>query len=269
MKNASQSSQISHVLGSPLNITGFWLVHHFPYRAPPTYERSGYALARSICDLPLTLFRLAICDKGISWVSRPITPEDGDRLRMLLQPLSMALAIRDAYLVFLNRQLSRLKNFANLDQVRFSDSPHLVPGDRTLSLGPRSVDGLTQISQPDTQKPHPSSLRENIPEDSESNQSLVLSSLRRLPLPEVGPGSDLHEISMTFKRRLKESWSRNARTSRRGIFYVAGPIGIKGPKGFCRIEVRGEYDPAAASWTAVSMQLKDLNVSNQRALGGR
>lgn len=43
LKEASRSSLLSHVLGQPLKVTGFWLLHHFPSRAPPEYDRLGYA----------------------------------------------------------------------------------------------------------------------------------------------------------------------------------------------------------------------------------
>ncbi|KAL2005012.1 hypothetical protein VTN00DRAFT_2862 [Thermoascus crustaceus] len=47
-RRASQSSQIGRVLGNPLTLTGSWLVHRFPYRAPPEYERSGLEIAAEI-----------------------------------------------------------------------------------------------------------------------------------------------------------------------------------------------------------------------------
>ncbi|BDD57933.1 hypothetical protein MAP00_003252 [Monascus purpureus] len=243
LQSASQSTQISHMLGNPLTLTGSWLVHHFPSRAPPAYERSG----------------LAISDTGISWVTKPISPEDGDRLLRFMQPFSMALAIQDAYSVFLKRQLHRLRNFAKLNGTRPSNHLTSVPDSERSPPGP-NLNELSQIVQSNPRKSEPSEKRE-------SSHSLVISSLRRLPLPELGPGSDLHEASVAFKRRLKDSWSKNTPTSRRGTFYVAGPVGIKGPKGFCRVEVRGEYDPDTANWLAVSMQLKDLNLFSQRALG--
>lgn len=37
----SVSGRISQILGGPISITGFWLVHQFPSRAPPYYMRSG------------------------------------------------------------------------------------------------------------------------------------------------------------------------------------------------------------------------------------
>ena len=38
----SVSGQLSHALGSPLSLIGFWLVPQFPHRAPPSFVRSGY-----------------------------------------------------------------------------------------------------------------------------------------------------------------------------------------------------------------------------------
>ncbi|KEY82499.1 hypothetical protein BA78_8724 [Aspergillus fumigatus] len=84
-----------------------------------------------------------------------------------------------------------------------------------------------------------------------------------------GPESDLRAAAVAFKWRLNDCWARELRTPRRGTFLIVGPVGVKGPKGFCRIEVRGEYDPLTSRWTHVSMQLKDLNVFKQRALGNR
>lgn len=53
LNNASRSSLLSHVLGQPLNITGFWLLHHFPSRAPPEYDRLWYA-SINICVDPIS-----------------------------------------------------------------------------------------------------------------------------------------------------------------------------------------------------------------------
>lgn len=44
----SASTQLSQILGGPLSLTGFWLVHQFPHRAPPEYMRSGYVLIEAL-----------------------------------------------------------------------------------------------------------------------------------------------------------------------------------------------------------------------------
>ena len=42
LTEASQSRLLSHVLGKNLHVSDFWLLHHFPSRAPPEYYRLGY-----------------------------------------------------------------------------------------------------------------------------------------------------------------------------------------------------------------------------------
>lgn len=56
LQSASQSTQISHMLGNPLTLTGSWLVHHFPSRAPPAYERSGYGLTGTRVRYPANVY---------------------------------------------------------------------------------------------------------------------------------------------------------------------------------------------------------------------
>jgi hypothetical protein len=47
LRNASASNILLRLLGGPLTITGFWLVHHFPSRAPPEYALSGYVISKA------------------------------------------------------------------------------------------------------------------------------------------------------------------------------------------------------------------------------
>lgn len=255
-RRASQSSQIGRVLGSPLTLTGSWLVHRFPYRAPPEYELSG----------------LEISDSGISWVSKPIAPEQGDQLRKFIRPLAVTLAIRDAYLVLWRRQLERIRNFLSPHESQPTRKSNIPIAPQTYPPDSSIPDGKNQVSQVERQLSTPGTLKGDISRGDDSirlHPSLIISTLQRLPMPKFGPGSDLYQASIAFKSRLKESWARDPPTPRRGVFYVSGPVGLKGPRGYCRIEVRGEYDPTAGNWTAISMHLKDLNLYNQRALGGR
>ncbi|OGM39967.1 hypothetical protein ABOM_011251 [Aspergillus bombycis] len=252
-KDASQSEVLSRVLGGPLRVTGFWLVHHFPSRAPPDYGRSG----------------LEFTDGGISWVSKPMSLEDGDRLRRCVQPLSVALAIKDAYMILVKRQLSRL-NITGLEQEQAPGTSSL-PSHKTLSSELQPLDGLHPMHQSETQSTSPTGSQEGTLRDkggADLHHSLVISTLQRLPLPKFGPGSDLYAASLAFKMRLKDCWAQELHRPRRGAFYFIGPVGLKGPRGFCRVEVKGEYDPATASWSLVSMQLKDVSIFNQTALGG-
>ncbi|KAJ5902437.1 hypothetical protein N7495_002965 [Penicillium taxi] len=234
------SSQISPQLGGPLSLTGFWLVHQFPHRAPPAYLRSG----------------IAITDDGVSWVTKPMDTEDGDRLQTFMKPVHVALAIKDAYLVLIKRQLARLRG----------ETPH------PLELL-RQVHTLTNATRIDTLKQQPSSTEELSSEsvsstkDTKLHPSTIISSLGRLPLPDLGPGSDLHLASLVFRLSLAKHRASAPRTPLRGNFFISGPVGVKGSNGFCRYEVRGEYDPVKSSWRTIDIQLRDVNFRRQRALG--
>ncbi|KAE8320860.1 hypothetical protein BDV39DRAFT_187101 [Aspergillus sergii] len=252
-KDASQSDLLSRVLGGPLSVTGFWLVHHFPSRTPPDYRRSG----------------LEFTDSGISWVSKPMSLEDGDRLRRCVQPLSVALAIKDAYMILVKRQLSRL-NITGLEQEQAPGTSSLS-SHKALSAELQPLDRLHPVHRSQTQLTPPTSSQGGTLRDKggvDLHPSLIISTLQRLPLPKFGPGSDLYAASLAFKIRLKDCWARELHRPRRGAFYFIGPVGLKGPRGFCRVEVKGEYDPATASWSLISMQLKDVSIFNQKALGG-
>lgn len=246
----SASSRMSQLLGSPLSLTGFWLVHQFPSRAPPTYLRSG----------------LEITDDGVSWATKPLDPDMGDRLQTFMKPVHVALAIKDAYLVLLRRQLNRLKS----PQGQPVDTLETLKENRVLS-SKEKLNPLSSHEQSKLQPPVSDALPENVApnEGSDLHPSSIISSLQRLPLPNLGPGSDLHLASIAFKLRLNEYRARSPRTPRRGTFFISGPVGVKGPNGFCRFEVRGEYDPAKPGWRTVEMELKDVNPRRQRALGGR
>ncbi|KAJ5677445.1 uncharacterized protein N7477_003078 [Penicillium maclennaniae] len=245
----SASSRMSQLLGGPLSLTGFWLVHQFPPRAPPEYLRSG----------------LEITDEGVSWVTKPLDPDMGDRLETFMKPLHVALAIKDAYLLLLMRQVNRLRH----PQEQPVDALESLNESYTLSRNER-LNPLSPHEQPKLQPPLVDGPTESAPStgDPGLHPSSIIASLQRLPLPDLGPGSDLHLASIAFKLQLNAYRAQMKRTPRRGTFFISGPVGIKGPGGFCRFEVRGEYDPSKSAWRTVEMELKDLNPRKQRALGG-
>lgn len=50
----SAEGHLTQVMGGPLSLTGFWLVHSFPYRSPPEYMRYGYVSLHSLPFVRLT-----------------------------------------------------------------------------------------------------------------------------------------------------------------------------------------------------------------------
>ncbi|KAL4889147.1 hypothetical protein BDV59DRAFT_195962 [Aspergillus ambiguus] len=249
LSDASRSNMLLGALGGPLTVTGSWLVHHFPHRSPPLYSRSG----------------LEIADTGVYWSDRLISSEHGDLMRKCMRPLYVTLAIRDAYMVLFKRQLAR---FNIIDQEEGVANAHLQQ-QKALSADLRTLDGLSRLSQLESSPQEPPSPPQDTPQanaESRPHPSFLISTLQRLPVPKFGPGSDLHAASLAFKLRLDHCWARELHTPPPGVFYFLGPVGVKGPRGFCRLEVKGEYDPATAKWTLVSLQLKDLSLFQQKPL---
>jgi hypothetical protein len=79
--------------------------------------------------------------------------------------------------------------------------------------------------------------------------------------------SDFYLAYLTFRLHLMRNRALERKIPPRGVFYISGPIGIKGPKGECRVEVVGEYDPAEKKWCSLMVDLKDLRQDGQKPLG--
>lgn len=246
----SASRRMGQLLGAPLSLRRSWLLQDFPPRAPPTYLRSG----------------LEITDDGISWATKPLDPDMGDRLQNFMKPVHVALAIKDAYLMLLSRHFNHLRDPPGQP----ADALELLEKDHALS-SKEQTNPLVSHEQSEWQPPNSDIPTEKVTSSIEPgiHPSSIISSLQRLPLPDLGPGSDLHLASMVFRMRLNEYRARAPRTPRRGTFFMSGPVGISGPNGFCRFEVRGEYDPAKPGWRTVDIELKDMHPWRQEALGGR
>lgn len=246
----SVSRRMGQLLGAPLSLNRSWLLQDFPLRAPPTYLRSGFE----------------ITDDGISWATKPLDPGMGDRLQNFMKPVHVVLAIKDAYLMLLNRQFNRLRDPPGQP----ADVLELLGKDHALSSN-EQTNPLVSHGQSKWQPPNSDIPPEKVTSTMEPgiHPSSIISSLQRFPLPNLGPGSDLHLASMVFRVRLDEYQARAPRTPLRGTFFMSGPVGISGPYGFCRFEVRGEYDPAKPGWRTVDIELKDMHPWRQDALGGR
>lgn len=203
---------------------------------------------------------MELTDDGISWATKPMNPEIGDRLSIFMRPTHVALAIWDAYYVLYRRQMDRLMNPDGQP-----NDVQLLNGRFTLSSQPNP---MTTREKSQLQPPISDRSTENILSNAEPepHPSFFISTLQRLPLPDLGPGSDLHLASIAFKLRLHDHETQFLRTPVRGSFFFSGPVGVQGPHGSCRFEVRGEYDPAKPGWRTVDVKLKDLSYHKQRPL---
>lgn len=226
LSEASQSSLLLRMLGPPFTISGKWLLHHFPSRAPRSYRRSG----------------LEFSGNGVSWVQKPVASEN---IRDSVRPSYLALAVLDAYSALWERFIGQFRTTSSVsERACLSDS----------YMDFKTLDKLGGASQSESPSTH-------------LQPSSILATLRWLPLPKLGPGSDLHDATQVFKKRIDECQRSDSRAYRQGIFFIRGPVGLKGSQGSCRIQVEGEYDPVASQWVSVSMHLNDLAFLSQKPLG--
>lgn len=249
--------------GKPLKVEESWLLAHTPFRAPPQYETIG----------------LAIADDEIALVSKPIPREQGQLLTAALFPSAVASAMYAAGTVLWKRKVQRFQNYlgpedrstraaiTQLKKIDFQSDINpstsvslqsFADWEKSLSSGiveevePSAASATTDTSRPQSQ---PDASR--IP--------TVLSLMQGFS--SQYKGSDFYLAYLTFRLHLMRNRALQRKVPPRGVFYISGPVGIKGPKGECRVEVLGEYDPTEKKWCSLMVDLKDLRQDNQKPLG--
>lgn len=179
-----------------------------------------------------------------------MAPADGEMWRRCLKPVAVAYAIKDASSVYFSRQFARFKAFVGLD----GDAASSISASARLSgagLSGPTLDNGEQSPRMDTQGQSCESFQNDLSPRRLQQHAGILSSLDNLPLLELGPDSDVHDAALAFKRRLLAFDARGFAMPRRGTMFFAGPVGLRGSKGFCRLEVIGEYDPLANKWVQI------------------
>ncbi|KAL4961919.1 uncharacterized protein BDV14DRAFT_179613 [Aspergillus stella-maris] len=253
---ASQSSLLADLLGSPFKIDQYWLQPYFPPRAPPVYCRSGFL----------------VTNLGVAWTWEQPMPDSG--IGRSVPPHSVSLAVKNAYQAIWQTLLDKFslgqsnneRPTRGLSEILGQSSEAHVNSDL------KTLDKLSNTSSPESRLLAPPESHDNASpnhDDRLFRPSAILSTLDWLPLPRYGPGTDLHTISLAFKKGINECRVRDLRAHRRGTFFVRGPVGLKGSSGFCRIEVEGEYDPVASEWLSISMHVRDLDLLNDKPLGDK
>lgn len=79
--------------------------------------------------------------------------------------------------------------------------------------------------------------------------------------------SDFYVAYLAFNLQLMRNRALQRKVPPRGVFYISGPLGIRGPRGECRLDVRGEYDPAEKKWHSLTAELRDIRQRQQSPLG--
>jgi hypothetical protein len=223
------------------------------------------------------VYSIEISDNEVVLKYKTIPEEQGRLILTALFPLTVMSAMGHAASVFCGRKLQRMKQSFGIDEDPTND---VIMSIKNMSI-PSDLQQSSNInlsSYSEWEKSISSTAEETSPSTTDTNttQTQPESQPSRLPkllsvmqmLPSQYRDSDLYVAYLTFKlymMRLKAQ-QRNS-IPPRGVFYFNGPVGLVGTKGFCRIDVRGEYDPDSAKWTAITMKMKDFNFISQEPLG--
>ncbi|EED15993.1 hypothetical protein TSTA_011080 [Talaromyces stipitatus ATCC 10500] len=261
----STQREFVHLLGGkPLRVSDSWLMVHCPYRAPPQYETLG----------------LAIVDNEATLISKPIPREQGQLLTAALFPSAVASAVLAAGKVLWKRKVQRFKNYLGADEERSTKEAIMKIKNMDIQSDMSPSTNVSLQNFADWEKSLSSGAAEEINRSAASGMS---DTTRSQPQPDTSrtpkilslmqslssqyKGSDFYVAYLAFNLHFKRNRALQRKVPPRGVFYLSGPIGIKGGKGECRVEVRGEYDPAEKKWCSLMVDLKDLRPYNQSPLG--
>jgi len=242
-QSLSQVSDLKNITGIPLSTRSSWLIPTYPLRAPPSYELQGFKISWL----------------NISWESKPIETEVGDRLRKVLLPTAAASALGAAITTSLINQYHNLKIYTdhkdgtNITTVQSKKAISQVHSAHAGEEENESSPANDKVGVPSSNVTASSEDRSPV-----SQSSRFLSSLQRFPYAGIAQGGPIQAAHFTLKQQLFRRGA-SPRTSKPGVFYMAGPISFAGPHGGCRAEVRGEYDPQERKWTEVKVSLIDAH----------
>lgn len=257
----SRNARYKHLLGEQVRITKSWLLVQFPYRAPPSYETVG----------------IEISDDAVVLKSKTVPPEQGRLIVAALFPIAVSSAMGQAASVFFSRKLRRVKKALGVDEdpandaimsIKDMDVPSDLQQSTNVNLSTYSEweKSIYSSNTEETRLSSDTNTAQTQPQSPPSRLPKIISLMQAFPTQYRD--SDLYVAYLTFKLHLmRHKMQQRTSVPHRGVFYFNGPVGLIGSKGLCRLEVQGEYDPARAKWSFISMKLKDFSYISQEPLG--
>ncbi|KAI5306399.1 hypothetical protein KEM56_001062 [Ascosphaera pollenicola] len=278
---ASKNPALATYLGDPVQLMSYWIMHEFPYRAPPEYVRSG----------------IEIGPDYIGWVSRVVPNEEAEKIKSMYNIEGLKEPLLEAWKLVLGQGLNKVRNALGLEETPSHTtpsptsgfSPQWVKNSGDLEIDPSSTS--LYESNRHTQEPQSTPARQ---QDQQDPQQPQLPSILRNPLyrdfsrPSPGTTPDPSSVSSTFPtRRLLDAadpdfdiseataaYRRMASKAKskfvippRGVFRLHGLVGLRGSKGQASIYASGYYQPQEKKWFNLSIELVSLIPVEQRPKG--
>ncbi|KAI5287010.1 hypothetical protein KEM54_006313 [Ascosphaera aggregata] len=279
---ASSSPTLASNLGDPVQLMSYWIMHEFPYRAPPEYVRSG----------------IEIGPDYIGWVSRVVSKEEAEKIKSMYSIEGIKESFWEAWKLVSSHGLNKVRTALGYQRLL-----HLHP-DKAIATSiptrtvanPNIESTLFDSDIPPYQEPqsaassHPPSQQSpsQLRPQSQLPSFLRNQSYRDFSRPSPGTTSDPSSISSTFPtRRLLDAadpdfniseataaYRRMASKAKskfvippRGVFRLHGLVGLRGSKGQASIYASGYYQPQERKWYNLSIELVSLIPVEQRPKG--
>ncbi|ERF71086.1 hypothetical protein EPUS_07758 [Endocarpon pusillum Z07020] len=236
---------ITRLLGRPLTVYATWLDFDFPSTAPVEYERSGILWTN---------------DK-VTWVSRRVNERRAKRLYSVLFPTALLSSLQALSSTLLTSYFSTSRSLWSKAGKSDQQEPIAKP-----------VEGSSQPTVGSNGSKSASMLSTQTRTSTHQNLSLaatprVQAELIRNIMPEAEPNSAISAAARDFKLNFLRKWRSTQLDIPRGACYLRGEIGIKGPKGRCKMSVYAVYLPKENAFVHVLASTTGIWLNTQRPLG--
>lgn len=233
----SHEPTITRVTGKPLAVSASWLDFQFPTVAPVEYERSG----------------ILWVDNKFTWVTRRVDDQQTKRLYRVLFPTAFFSSLQALSSTLLKSHYGSLKSFWS----RSGQSEHQNPADKPV------VDPSCSVSSQDGARSASTLSFQKLWSASQASRSLpatpsIQADLIRNIMPEPEPNSAISAAANNFKLNFMKKWSKSQCYYPRGSCLLTGEIGIKGPKGRCKISVSVIYLPKEDVFLHIAAQVSGI-----------
>ncbi len=242
----SNHATVTRFIGQPLTVYATWLDFDFPSTAPVEYERSGILWA----------------DDKFTWVSRRVEERRAKRLYGILFPAALLSSLRALSSSLLTSHLGTLRSLWSQADKPDQQEPRAKP-----------VEGSSPPT-PDPDRSKRASMLSTQTRTSTSQQNFSLAAtphlqaeLLRNIIPEAESNSAISAAARVFKLNFSKSWRKTMFDIPRGACLLRGEIGVKGPKGRCKMSVMAVYLPKENAFVHVLGSSTGIWLKSQGPLG--
>jgi hypothetical protein len=242
----ANNALVTRLIGKPLTVYATWLDFVFPQAAPVEYEHSG----------------ILWTDKEIVWATRRCEDRQARRLYRVLLPTTLLSSLQGPSSTLLSSYYGSLRSLLSRSDNSEHQKPAAKPVTESLlpSLGQNASKSAPTVS---IQKPT-STTQRNL---SLAATPRIQAEVVRLIMPEPEPSSPISTAVRQFKVNYLKKWRQSQFDIPRGACLLKGEIGVKGPKGHCKMTITAVYLPKEDAFLHIVGRSSGLWSKNQAPLG--